>query len=121
MKMKNGFACFTALVVQLAMCASVLAADLNLNSGESAVIQANVNTRVTCGGGSSGGSCQDVVRGFQQIMEACQRTYTGGYCAEKNWPAFKNANPSCAYAGVTICLEACQRTYTGGYCSEKCQ
>ena len=113
--MKKLFALFILFSVQ------TFAADLNLNGGESAIIQANVSTRVTCGGNQTGGSCSEMVQGFKLIMESCMRSYNGGYCAEKQWPSFKATNPSCAYAGLSICLEACQKSYNGGYCAEKCQ
>lgn len=114
--MKKLFALLILFSVQ------TFAADLNLNGGESAVIQGNVTTRVTCGGGSqSVGSCSEAVAGFKLLMDACTRTYTGGYCAEKQWPSFKSANPSCVYAGISICLDACTKSYTSGYCADKCQ
>lgn len=113
--MKKLFVLFILFSVQS------FAADLNLNGGESAVIQANVSTRVTCGGSSIGGNCSEVVKGFKLIMDTCMKSYNGGYCAEKNWPSFKNANLGCAYAGISICLDACQKSYNGGYCADKCQ
>ena len=109
------------LILMVLISSQAFAADLNLNGGESATIQANVNTYVTCGGSSSGDKCGSVVQGFKVLMEACQKSYGGGYCAEKYWPSFKAANVGCAYAGVSLCIEACQKSYGGGYCAEKCQ
>lgn len=96
------------------------AADLNLNGGESATIQANVSTRVTCGGNSTSGSCSEVVQGFKALVDTCMKTFHGGFCAEKYWPSFKAANSSCSYAGISVCLDACQKTFHGGFCAEKC-
>ena len=112
--MKKLFILFSLFTVQ------AFAADLNLNGGESAVIQANVNTRVTCGGSSTGGSCAEIVQGFKLLMNVCMDSYSGGYCVEKHWPTFKSSNPTCAYAALSICLEVCQKSYSGGYCAEKC-
>ena len=96
------------------------AADLNLNGGESAVIQANVSTRVTCGGNQTGGSCSDAVHGLKLLMEVCMKSYSGGFCVDKQWAPFKDANPSCVYAGLSVCLEVCQSSYSSGFCADKC-
>ncbi|MEZ0393199.1 MAG: hypothetical protein ACAH59_13340 [Pseudobdellovibrionaceae bacterium] len=77
--MKKLFALFILFSVQ------TFAADLNLNGGESAIIQPNVSTRVTCGGNSNGGNgnCSEAVQGFKLIVDTCMKSYNGGYCADK--------------------------------------
>ncbi len=112
------------LVILCALFSSyAFAADLNLKGGESAIIEPNTSTRVTCGGSSSGGggTCTEIVSGFQSLIDSCEQSYNGGYCAEKLWPTFKAANSRCAYAGISVCLKACLQSYNGGYCADKCQ
>ena len=101
---------------------NVLGADLNLSGGESATIQANVSTRVTCGGTSTGsGDCSAAVAGFESIMSACETGYTALHCIDQNWPSFKANNPNCLYAGIPDCLKACETGYTALFCANKCQ
>lgn len=106
--------------------AQAFSAELRLSSGESATIQANQTTRVSCeggnGGGSSPASCEQAVDGLKQLLEACRSGgYPGSACMEKYWPGFKQASPTCAYSAISICIEACR---SGGFnpstCAEKC-
>ncbi len=112
------------VLLGLVLAQSAFAASLNLSSGESAVIEANTRTVVSCNGSSEGTSpttCESAVAGFRLTLGSCYKTYSGGYCAEKHWPKFKQQNPSCISAGAGPCLDYCGMTYDGGYCAEKCQ
>lgn len=100
--------------------ASAFAADLNLNSGDSVVIQPNVTTRVTCGGGSSSVGCGDQVNGLKLLIDNCKQNYSGSYCADKYWPKFKQSNPECVNAGLPVCLDNCKQNYSGSYCADHC-
>ena len=102
---------------------SALAADLNLNGGESAVIRANVETRVTCGGSSSGGtvSCPEAVEYFRKLMNACMQSSTTSYCLDRNWAKFKQTSPNCVPLAFDQCMEYCLQTSTNSYCIDKCQ
>ena len=93
-------------------------AELNLNGGESATIQANVLTQVTCGGGSSGNNCVEAANGLKKVLDTCTRSYTPGDCVEKHWPRYKKENPTCKYAGLDTCLAFCTRSYTPGDCTD---
>ncbi len=96
------------------------AAELHLSGGETATIQANVSTYVTCSGQGGGGNCSIIVEGFAAQLKACYNTYSGGYCSNKYWPDFKANNPKCYYGAIGVCLEYCEKTYSGGYCADKC-
>jgi len=112
------------VLLGLVLAQSAFAASLNLSSGESAVIEANTRTVVSCNGASEGTSpatCESAVAGFRLTLEYCYKSYNGGYCAEKYWPKFKQQNPSCISAGAGPCVEYCYKSYNGGYCAEKCQ
>ncbi|MBK9293354.1 MAG: hypothetical protein IPM57_02760 [Oligoflexia bacterium] len=106
---------------------NIFAADLSLQSGETAIIKSNTETRVSCSGGSGGsnqsgtGDCYINAEGFKAIMASCFKTYSGGTCVIQHWPKFKEVNPKCIYAGMATCLEYCQKTYSGGTCAQTCQ
>lgn len=108
------------LLLALTMASIAFAADLNLSSGESATIQANVKTRVTCDGEGQTPSCQEPINGLKTLIEACKSNYTGSYCVDKYWPNFKKENPGCATAAISICINYCKENYTGAYCADKC-
>ncbi|HWU43005.1 MAG TPA: hypothetical protein VN132_06185 [Bdellovibrio sp.] len=101
---------------------NAFAADLNLNGGESAMIQANVRTTVTCGGSSSGsgGSCEDAIAGLSSLIDACKGTYSGASCVDKYWPNFKKENPRCAMSAISVCIDNCKTTYSPASCADKC-
>jgi hypothetical protein len=107
-----------------AVTAPALAAELNLNGGESAIIEANTRTRVTCAGngsgGGGGGDCAAAADGFRAIMDACLNSWSASTCVDKYWPKFKQDNPNCKYAGVPYCLEICKRAWSGSTCIDKC-
>ena len=101
---------------------SVYAANLTLNGGESATIKANVDTTVTCAGNGSGSSdCTAAGNAFKKSMEYCYKDRSGGVCADKLWPKFRDSNPGCAYAGVETCLNYCYKDRSGGVCADLCQ
>lgn len=103
-----------------------MAAELRLLSGETATIQANQTTRVSCegpsNGGGSGASCDEAVQGLKYLLESCRSGGNGAAaCMEKYWPGFKQGSPSCAYAGISVCIDACRTGGNGAAaCAEKC-
>ena len=110
-----------ALVILAGLIAqSSFAATLNLSSGETAVIEANTRTTVSCNG-SGNADCEKVAQAFGKTLEYCNRTNNAGYCAQTHWPKFKAANPNCAYAGQAACLDYCSRSYNAGYCADLCE
>lgn len=116
--MKVGF----FLVLSFLVSGVSFAGDLNLSGGETAIIEANTTTRVSCGGGAGGvNDCLGPVEGLKALLNSCQKTYGGGYCADRYWPDFKKNNPNCYYAGLPACLEACEKNYGGGYCADRCR
>lgn len=79
-------------------------------------------TVYACSGQPTAASeCSEAAKGFALQLQYCDMTYTGGYCADKYWPVYKQTHPNCLYQGMPSCLEYCDMTYTGGYCAEKCQ
>ncbi len=95
------------------------AADLILSSGESAIIQPNVTTKVSCGGSQSTG-CSDEINGLKLLIENCKTSYSASYCADKYWPDFKASNPKCALPALSICIDNCKTSYSASYCADKC-
>jgi hypothetical protein len=116
--MKGLFIAFALL-----LSSQVFAAELNLSGGESAVINANAETKVTCGvGGGHGGSgmCRQVAEAFRATLAACEKSHSGGYCASTYWAKLKKDNPSCKYSGVSACIEYCSKSHSSGYCASQC-
>lgn len=111
----------TLIALTLLFAHSASAATLQLSGGETAVIEANVRTTVSCSADGGGPSCSQAAASFRATLAACNNQYGGGYCAETHWPKFKASYPSCAYAGVEACIESCTKQYGGGYCAAKCQ
>lgn len=74
----------------------------------------------SCVGSGSQESCAGAGAAFQAQLEYCYKQYSGGYCAQTLWPAFKKNYPQCAYAGVKPCIDYCYKQYSGGYCAEMC-
>lgn len=110
------------VILTLVVSSSVFAADLNLLSGESAIIEANSRTRVTCNGSNGGGmNCEGAGNAFKKIMEYCYKSHDGGTCAKNHWPNFKKDNPNCSYTGVETCIDYCYKGYDGGTCASLCQ
>lgn len=110
----------TVIFLALSMASIAFAADLNLGIGESATIQANVKTRVTCEGEGQGPSCQQAINGLKTLVEACKGSYSGSYCIDKYWPNFKKENPSCATSAISVCIDYCKESYSSAYCADKC-
>ncbi|MES3037294.1 MAG: hypothetical protein V4736_05240 [Bdellovibrionota bacterium] len=111
----------SVLLVVLFFSSAVFGAELNLTSGESAVIQANVNTRVTCGGGSSSNpGCGDHIQGLKTLLQACKESFSGSYCIDKYWPTFKANAPQCTLAALSICIDYCKESFSASYCADKC-
>lgn len=109
-----------SLAIFFAISSLAFGAELQLNGGESATIQANVTTQVTCGGGSSGGggnSCETAAKGFEKLLEYCSKSYSSGDCVTTHWPRYKANNPNCIYAGLDACLTYCSRSFSSGDCA----
>lgn len=107
------------LILALSTASLALAADLNLRAGETATIQSNVKTRVTCEGDSHS-SCEQAIESLKILVEACKGSYSGSYCIDKYWPAFKKENPSCRTSAIPICIDYCKESYSSAYCADKC-
>jgi len=75
----------------------------------------------TCSGSGAPSDCSGKAQGLAKTLEACMKSFTGGYCANEYWPKYKSANPNCISDGVPACLDACTKSYTGGYCAGTCQ
>lgn len=112
-----------ALILLVFVSTQAMAAELRLLSGETATIQANQSTRVSCEGASNGGgnsNCSHAVQGLTALMEACKTNYSANFCIDKHWPAFKKDYPSCVYGALSVCIEACKTSYSANYCADKC-
>ncbi len=107
------------ILISLLFSTSAMAADLNLNVGESATIEANVRTHVTCSADSSR-LCEKAIGGLETLLNACKEQFTGSYCIDKYWPNFKANNPTCVADAMQICIDNCKTQFTGSYCADYC-
>ena len=97
------------------------AAVLNLNDGESAVIRANVDTTVNCGGTTGGTNCQTRANNYASRMATCMTSNATNYCLNQLWPAFKSSYPNCLDEGSLICMDYCKRSNSVNWCMNFCQ
>lgn len=97
----------------------VQAATINLNDGESMIIQPNVLTTVTCNVDPSN-NCDNKISSLKALLNACEQNDTAGNCIFKYWPTFKKSSPQCYDSALSVCLDACQQNYTAGQCADKC-
>src|SRR3954464_14140930 len=83
-------------------------------------ISVNINGQTYSCSEASGdiGGCTSKANAFSATLNACMKTYNGGYCASTYWPKYKEASAACAADGTSACLKACMKTYNGGYCAE---
>lgn len=95
------------------------AGTVNLNDGESMIIQPNVLTTVTCNVDPSN-NCDNKISSLKALLNACEQNDTAGNCIFKYWPTFKKASPQCYDSALSVCLDACQQNYTAGQCADKC-
>ena len=102
------------------MSSGAFGAELNLNGGESAWINANVQTYVTCGGDSTSGSCNGAVEGLKISVKSCETGHSASYCIDRYWPDFKEKNSQCIYDGLQFCIEKCSTGHSPSYCADKC-
>lgn len=110
----------TILALSILISINVFAAELSLTGGESATIQANTRTTVTCNGSSQGNQCSDTTNGLKTLVEACKSNFSPSYCIDKYWPSFKANNPSCVMAALPYCIDQCKTSFTAAYCADKC-
>lgn len=110
------------LILTILFASQAYAAHLNLNGGESAVIQANVNTSVTCGGSGSGGSdCSTKASSLKGILDKCMQNLNAQWCIENTWPKWKANNPSCVSEGSQVCIDKCVLNLNAQWCMTNCQ
>lgn len=83
------------------------AANLDLNGGESAVINASVNTKVTCGGTPGGSDCASKAAAFSSVLKKCLSNGSTEFCFKNTWPKWRNNNSNCQAEGNEICIDKC--------------
>lgn len=106
----------------LLFAAPTFAAQLNLASGESALIQANVSTTVSCGDGPSGNlqSATSKTCGRTDYDGNCsyfnETTITGKYCGEAQVCGRTDYDGKCVYYNVVAACgdNGCTKTKTCG-------
>ena len=95
-------------------------ANLNLSSGESAFIQPNAKTLVSCGNAIIIENCSISVQTLDKLLQTCVQSYGGGTCVDKIWPNFIKSHNSCYDQAIELCLNYCKQSYGGGTCVGKC-
>ena len=123
MSVRFSFICAAILFFGLdSVTSSAQAATLNLNVGDSAVIQPNVMTTVTCGGsGTPVTNCVAAIKSFDNRYATCKKTYPPSTCYQNEWPAFKTRNPDCVEEAFDACYRVCAESYPGSTCYQNCR
>lgn len=87
--------------------ANSYSATLNLEGGESATIQPNVATTVTCGSGGSS-NCQSKLDGLGTLLGICRSDGGNwGNCFKDVMSKWNRANPGCVTEATILCVKKC--------------
>lgn len=97
------------------------AATLNLNSGDSAVIQPNVATTVTCNAVGGPTTCEIQISTYESRYQTCKRSYPASTCFTNEWPAFKSRHPNCVLEAFDACIKTCGESYPSSTCYNNCR
>lgn len=102
---------------------SSFAADLNLNGGESAIINASVDTKVTCGlgGKKREQDCDSKTKALSVTLASCMTQQNVAWCVPTLWPTWKNANSLCLTEGISVCVENCMKQQNAPWCIQTCK
>lgn len=71
--------------------------------------------------GEGSPNCSGKIKGFQNLLDSCLKTFTVAHCYSKTWPKFKAENPSCIYEAIPQCMAVCEQTFTSTHCAGDCQ
>lgn len=109
------------LTLSLGYVATAYAATLNLNSGDSVVIQPNVATTVTCNATGGPTICEIPISIYESRYQTCKRSYPSSTCFNNEWPAFKSRHPSCVLEAFDACIKTCGESYPSSTCYNNCR
>lgn len=118
-----GFALMFCVVclTGLAPASVARAATLNLNPGESAVINPSVATTVVCAAGSSRTDCQVEAVGFERRYDVCKQSTSPSTCFTNEWTTFKNRHPECLTEAFDVCIRLCEESTSPSTCYNTCR
>ena len=105
------------LILLFSIATNSFAAQLNLSAGETAIIEANTLTTVTCEKNQTS-SCLPYVEKAEASYKACSGSgYSNSYCFDRAYPAkVQNCVP-----WSESCNKACKNSgYSPSYCYDKC-
>lgn len=97
------------------------AATLNLNSGDSVLIQPNVATTVTCNAVGGPTTCEVQISVYESRYQTCKHSYPASTCFSNEWPAFKSRHPSCVLEAFDSCIKTCGESYPSSTCYNNCR
>lgn len=98
-----------------------MAATINLNLGDSIVLQPNTTTAVTCGGANS--ICSLPVKNLKLKFDYCSSIVTNSVeeCLNQIWPNFSSKNSQCIEEATGLCISFCRSSLRPLDCLEICK
>jgi len=115
------FSSMAACLFSVGFAAVALGATLNLNSGDSVVIQPNVATTVTCNAIGGPTTCEIQISNYESRYQTCKRAYPASTCFSNEWPAFKSRHPTCVLEAFDACIKTCGESYPSSTCYNNCR
>jgi hypothetical protein len=116
-----------AILSFLTAAASAHAGIINLNGGDTIVIEANTRTTVSCGNALPGDSdallCAKSIENMKSKYGVCTTNYTEATCFQST---FAKRPAACGESGNVdlqwskACYEYCTRSYTNATCYQTC-
>ena len=96
-------------------------AVLNLGDGETATINPNQTTTVTCNvqGGNSP-DCNREVAFLKKNIDLCIQNTPTSTCLDIHWPKFKQRAPKCIQDGFDTCYSYCNQVRPSNHCVNFC-
>lgn len=106
-------------LMTLCLALTANAAILNLNSGESATIEANQQTTVICNGGSETDDCASTTKGAMEFLRYCDVNYSFWNCLTETHNSYPTAKDCSEFKSQ--CLKYCDLNYSMWDCISGCK
>ena len=114
-------AIISSLFLSLFLSFAAEAATLNLDPGESAVINPNVSTAVTCGIGTPVADCSRLIAALKSRYETCKNGSMAATCFNSEWSTFKQRHPACVTEAFDMCNKICLEGAMASTCYNACR
>ncbi|CAN5396086.1 hypothetical protein BH10BDE1_BH10BDE1_19540 [soil metagenome] len=112
---------FMSAVSSAALSSSAFSSTVNLNPGESVLIQPNTSTTVICGNGPAVADCTRAISVYDSRYKACKNGSSSSICFNNEWSAFKLRSPECVVEAFDSCYRTCVESMSSSICYNNCR